>query len=55
MERNSKEEGKRKRIQVNFKIKGNWYKKSDALKKMNPKLNSEEMISEFEKEPYLFI
>jgi hypothetical protein len=55
LERNSKQEGKRKRIQLNLKVSGNWNKRPGALKKFNPKLIAEEMINESENDNYLFI
>lgn len=46
---------KGKRIQEIFRIISNWNKQSKALKDKNPKLISEEMIFESEKETPLFI
>lgn len=57
MESKRKEEGKgkRKRIKLNFKLKGNWKKHTDALKEIKPKFILEDMNFESDKETNLFI
>lgn len=55
LESKRKEKVKRKRINVNFRIRNNWNKQFDTLKDKNPKLISEEMISESDNETFLYI